>query len=101
MDGGGTARRRRPGPAGLCHELPHDGIGRRVGRARDGKADTKLLLTLVVCSCLCFVAVGEATAQDRWQTLPYLTPFNPVHMALMNNGKLLVVAATGYAAANT
>ena len=61
----------------------------------------KLLLTLVVCGCLCFVAVGEATAQGRWQTLPYLMPINPVHMALMNNGKVLVVAGSGYAAANT
>src|SRR2546425_6791524 len=76
-------------------------LGRRVGRARDGKADMKLLLTLVVCGCLCFVAVGEATAQGRWQTLPYLMPINPVHMALMNNGKVLVVAGSGYAAANT
>src|SRR2546425_13310087 len=61
----------------------------------------KLLLTLVVCGCLCFVAVGEATAQGRWQTLPYLMPINPVHMAFMNNGKVLVVAGSGYAAANT
>src|SRR5205807_1092098 len=34
-------------------------------------------------------------AQGRWTTLAATMPINPVHMALMNNGKVLVVAGSG------
>jgi galactose oxidase-like protein len=31
----------------------------------------------------------------RWDTLPYTMPINPVHVALMNTGKVLVVSGSG------
>ncbi|HEY2390029.1 MAG TPA: galactose oxidase-like domain-containing protein [Candidatus Angelobacter sp.] len=39
----------------------------------------------------------EATPQQngRWDTLPWLMPINPVHVALMHNGKVLVIAGSG------
>jgi hypothetical protein len=31
----------------------------------------------------------------RWDTLPLLMPINPVHVALMHNGKVLIIAGSG------
>ena len=31
----------------------------------------------------------------QWQTLPFTMPINPIHMALLNTGKVLVVAGSG------
>src|SRR5262245_26571792 len=35
--------------------------------------------------------------EGQWTTLPYLMPINlnPIHLALMNNGKVLMVAGSG------
>ena len=41
------------------------------------------------------LAAGQANVQGQWSTLPYLMPINPVHAALLNNGKVLVVAGSG------
>ena len=40
-------------------------------------------------------ANGQANVQGTWQTLPTLMPINPVHTALMDNGKILVVSGSG------
>ena len=37
-------------------------------------------------------AFSQANVQGQWQTLPNTMPMNPVHAALMPNGKVLVVA---------
>ena len=37
----------------------------------------------------------------RWTTLSYTMPINPVHTALMNNGKVLIVSGSGNVAAET
>jgi FtsP/CotA-like multicopper oxidase with cupredoxin domain/peroxiredoxin/plastocyanin len=37
----------------------------------------------------------------RWATLPYHMPINPVHVALMRTGKVLIVAGSGNDPANT
>ena len=39
--------------------------------------------------------------QGQWTTLPYLMPINPVHLTLLNNGRVLVVAGSGNVAAET
>src|SRR5215469_14376585 len=42
--------------------------------------------------------LGQANVQGQWSTLPlsvYSMPINPVHVALLSNGKLLVVAGSG------
>ena len=41
------------------------------------------------------------TAQGRWATLSYGMPINPVHVALMNNGQVLIVSGSGNVAAET
>jgi hypothetical protein len=48
------------------------------------------------------VAVPSAVAQSgQWQTLPYTMPINPVHSALLYNGKVLIVSGSGNVAGNT
>ena len=44
---------------------------------------------------------AQAGVQGRWTTLPYLMPINPVHVALMHNGKVLIVAGSGNVATET
>ena len=39
--------------------------------------------------------MAQANVQGQWSTLPYLMPINPVHVALLSNGKVLVVAGSG------
>jgi len=60
-----------------------------------------LLLGLVMSGYLCSSAMGQAALQGQWRTLPYLMPINPVHLALMNNGKGLIVSGSGSLPTNT
>ena len=39
--------------------------------------------------------MAQANVQGQWSTLPYLMPINPVHVALLSNGKVLAVAGSG------
>jgi galactose oxidase-like protein/PKD domain-containing protein len=45
--------------------------------------------------------LAQGAGQGAWTTLPYTMPINPVHLALMNDGKVLVVAGSGNVAAET
>ena len=38
---------------------------------------------------------AQANVQGQWKTLPTQTPINPVHIALMRNGKVLFVSGSG------
>ena len=40
-------------------------------------------------------AHGQANVQGTWQTLSMQMPINPIHTALMSNGKILVVSGSG------
>ncbi len=40
-------------------------------------------------------AFPQANGQGQWSILPYTMPINPIHAALLNNGKVLVVAGSG------
>src|SRR5437588_5297654 len=40
-------------------------------------------------------AKGQANVQGQWSTLPYSMPINPVHAALLSNGRVLVIAGSG------
>ena len=44
---------------------------------------------------------AQAGAPGQWRTLAPLMPINPVHIALMNNGKVLIVAGSGNVATVT
>jgi hypothetical protein len=46
-------------------------------------------------------AWGQANVQGQWATLPTQMPINPVHVAMMHNGKVLIVSGSGNVAANT
>ena len=43
---------------------------------------------------------GQSQLQGQWQTQSYQAPINPIHVALMHNGKILIVAGSGNNAAN-
>jgi hypothetical protein len=51
-------------------------------------------------AAICFailpdLTVAQAIVQGQWQTLPNLMPINPVHAALLHNGKVLIVSGSG------
>jgi Domain of unknown function (DUF1929)/PKD domain len=56
-----------------------------------------LLLILVVLAFLASVpcSFAQANVQGQWNTLPTQMPINPVHVALMHNGKVLIVSGSG------
>lgn len=45
--------------------------------------------------------MAQAGTQGQWRTLSNQVPINPVHLALMNNGKVLIVAGSGNVATET
>ena len=49
----------------------------------------------LLLSVLVTVTMGQANVQGQWSTLPYVVPINPVHAALLYNGKVLMVAGSG------
>jgi hypothetical protein len=60
----------------------------------------------VLAMAICFAILpglvcAQANAQGQWQTLPNLIPINPVHAALLRNGKVLVVSGSGNLPTNT
>src|SRR6266567_3799405 len=60
----------------------------------------------VFVAAICFaslpgLAVAQANVQGQWQTLPNLMPINPVHAALLKNGKVLVVSGSGNLPSNS
>ncbi len=57
-------------------------------------ARTVLLLSLVLGMCVSG-ALGQADLYGQWSTSSYSMPINPVHTALLRNGKILVVAGSG------
>jgi hypothetical protein len=53
------------------------------------------LVFSLLFSLLASVMMGQANVQGRWNTLQTLMPINPIHAALLSNGKVLVVAGSG------
>jgi hypothetical protein len=53
------------------------------------------LVFSLLLSVLVPLTMGQANVHGQWSTLPYLMPINPVHVALLSNGKVLVVAGSG------
>src|ERR1700720_4122252 len=46
-------------------------------------------------------AAAQASTQGEWQTLATQMPINPVHAALLHNGKVLIVSGSGNDPTNT
>jgi hypothetical protein len=69
------------------------------------RAQTVLLFAVVLGVLLLGVlvpgALGQADVEGSWSTLSYQMPINPVHVALLNNGKVVVVSGSGNVPANT
>jgi Galactose oxidase-like, Early set domain/Glyoxal oxidase N-terminus/PKD domain len=68
----------------------------------------RLSCRIRVLACLVLVGLavcapgGNAQAgPGQWQTLSYTMPINPVHTALLYNGKVLIVSGSGNVAGNT
>lgn len=47
------------------------------------------------------LAIAQPQTQGQWQTHPNLLTINPVHVALLHNGKILVVSGSGNVANNS
>lgn len=61
-----------------------------------------VIAAMVLFSLACVPsAAAQASTQGQWQTLPNLMPINPVHSALLHNGKVLIVSGSGNVAGNT
>jgi galactose oxidase-like protein/PKD domain-containing protein len=60
-----------------------------------------LSLALALVGPLARSPQAQSAATGQWITLPEQMPINPVHLALMNNGTVLVVAGAGNVAAET
>ena len=54
-----------------------------------------LLALLVFLSLMMPAAMGQTNVKGQWTTLSLRTPINPIHAALMKNGKVLIVAGSG------
>lgn len=53
------------------------------------------LLLILVGGVLQPGLMGQAQTVGTWSTLSYTMPINPIHVALLHNGKILVVAGSG------
>src|SRR6202022_2747296 len=65
--------------------------------------NTSLLLATLALIAACYspAALGQANVIGNWQTVPAQMPINPVHTALLSNGKILVVSGSGNYPAQT
>jgi hypothetical protein len=55
----------------------------------------RILLTVLISSTCSPCLFAQANVQGVWNTLPTQMPINPVHAALMHNGKVLIVSGSG------
>jgi hypothetical protein len=60
-----------------------------------------LALALALAGPLVRSPQAQSAAQGLWATLPDPMPINPVHLALMNNGNVLIVSGSGNVATET
>ncbi|HXT24407.1 MAG TPA: hypothetical protein VN749_06205, partial [Candidatus Eisenbacteria bacterium] len=51
--------------------------------------------TLAALSLIRIPSAAAQALQGQWRTLPNPMPINPVHAALLHNGKVLIVAGSG------
>jgi hypothetical protein len=71
---------------------------RGLRHARSAYALIALAVLLLPCAGGVY---GQANVTGQWQTVPTTMPINPIHVSLMHNGKILVVAGSGNYPPNT
>src|SRR5580704_221849 len=54
-----------------------------------------LILAFVASGVFAQTLHAQAGVLGQWQTLPTQAPINPIHVALMHNGKVLIVSGSG------
>src|SRR6267142_3953646 len=55
----------------------------------------------LLCLFAAVFAAAQANVVGQWTTLPTSMPINPVHVAMLHTGKVLVVSGSGNVAGNT
>src|SRR6266576_6069367 len=65
-----------------------------VARAR------QLVLLFLLCVSAAVLVSGQANVVGQWTTLPTSMPINPVHVAMLHNGKVLIVSGSGNVSGN-
>jgi hypothetical protein len=67
----------------------------KVGLGRHAIERWRLALATVLAVAIAGVGTSrvaaQASVQGQWTTLPYLLPLNPIHIALLHTGKILIV----------
>ena len=53
------------------------------------------LFLAIYFGMVCIPARAQANVQGQWTTLPTVMPINPIHVVLLNTGKVLVVSGSG------
>ena len=66
-----------------------------------GHLFARVFVLLLTLAHLAPAILAQSSSQGQWQTLPYTMPINPVHVALLYNGKVLIVSGSGNVAGNT
>src|SRR5713101_6045938 len=61
----------------------------------------QIFVAAICLASLPGLAGAQANVQGQWQTLPNPMPINPVHAAVLHNGKVLVVSGSGNLPSNT
>jgi Domain of unknown function (DUF1929)/IPT/TIG domain len=59
------------------------------------------VLLLLILAMSASAAMAQVNVKGQWNTLSYLMPINPIHVAMMHNGKVLLVAGSGNDPSNT
>ena len=59
------------------------------------RASSLLIAALSIFCLFPPPAVAQVQTVGQWQTLSNTMPINPVHIALMHNGKVLIVSGSG------
>src|ERR1700682_2248969 len=65
------------------------------------RAFSVLIAALITFCLIPYRAAAQILTAGQWQTLPNTMPINPVHIALMHNGKVLIVSGSGNVATET
>src|ERR1700756_4396445 len=58
-------------------------------------ANVGAITILVALSFSATLSLSQANVTGQWSTASYTLPINPIHVALLYNGKVLVVAGSG------